>query len=182
MTTWMTLPNRGTKILQRDTTTSSSKNIASRTWLILTRTRSDCDGEQRLKLRKVKASLNVEANIVILRRSLLVGRLVYLLIIIIFLSLQVNFSYIEHGEQKNALVKLRLCKGCSLKLNFHSTKRKIKKEAKNKSSKKHKKHKKKHRRHSSSSSSDSESDTEQPTTSKLKEEPLVEDEKTEASF
>ncbi|KAI6180509.1 Protein FRA10AC1 [Aphelenchoides besseyi] len=40
---------------------------------------------------------------------------------------EVNFSYVEHGEHKNALVKLRLCKECSMKLNFYSQKKKIKK-------------------------------------------------------
>ncbi|CAD5216074.1 unnamed protein product [Bursaphelenchus okinawaensis] len=68
-------------------------------------------------------------------------------------SWEVNFSYEEHGEKKNALVKVRLCPECSLKLNFHSKKRKIKKEKVKK--KKHKKHKKKKRRHSDSEDSDS---------------------------
>lgn len=35
------------------------------------------------------------------------------------LSWEVNFSYAEHGEHKNALVKLRLCPKCSKKLNYH---------------------------------------------------------------
>ena len=34
-------------------------------------------------------------------------------------SWEVNFGYTEHAEKKNALVKLRLCPDCSLKLNFH---------------------------------------------------------------
>uniref|UniRef100_A0A670HSF5 FRA10A associated CGG repeat 1 n=1 Tax=Podarcis muralis TaxID=64176 RepID=A0A670HSF5_PODMU len=34
-------------------------------------------------------------------------------------SWEVNFGYVEHGEKKNALVKLRLCPECSYKLNFH---------------------------------------------------------------
>ncbi|ESO86559.1 hypothetical protein LOTGIDRAFT_129046, partial [Lottia gigantea] len=34
-------------------------------------------------------------------------------------SWEVNFGYIEHGEKKNALVKLRLCSDCSYKLNYH---------------------------------------------------------------
>ena len=37
---------------------------------------------------------------------------------------QVNFGYIESGEKKNALVKLRLCTDCSTMLNYHSKKRK----------------------------------------------------------
>ncbi|NXG59566.1 F10C1 protein, partial [Hemiprocne comata] len=34
-------------------------------------------------------------------------------------SWEVNFGYVEHGEKRNALVKLRLCPDCSYKLNFH---------------------------------------------------------------
>uniref|UniRef100_A0A182PRL7 Protein FRA10AC1 homolog n=1 Tax=Anopheles epiroticus TaxID=199890 RepID=A0A182PRL7_9DIPT len=41
-------------------------------------------------------------------------------------SWEVNFSYQEHGQKKNALVKLRLCPKCSDKLNYHSKKREIK--------------------------------------------------------
>lgn len=46
-------------------------------------------------------------------------------------SWEVNFAYKEHGEQRNALVKLRLCPGCSAKLNYRTQKRKAK-EAKRK--------------------------------------------------
>lgn len=42
-------------------------------------------------------------------------------------SWEVNFNYVERGERKNALVKLRLCEKCSKKLNHHSKKRLIKK-------------------------------------------------------
>lgn len=38
-------------------------------------------------------------------------------------SWEVNFGYVEHGEKKNALVKLRLCPECSIKLNYGSQKR-----------------------------------------------------------
>lgn len=41
-------------------------------------------------------------------------------------SWEVNFGYVEHGEKKNTLVKLRLCPACSEKLNFHTKKREIK--------------------------------------------------------
>ncbi|XP_029044413.1 protein FRA10AC1 homolog [Osmia bicornis bicornis] len=41
-------------------------------------------------------------------------------------SWEVNFGYIEHDEKKNALVKLRLCPECSIKLNYRSQKREIK--------------------------------------------------------
>lgn len=41
-------------------------------------------------------------------------------------SWEVNFGYIEHGEKKNALVKLRLCPECSTKLNYRSQKREVK--------------------------------------------------------
>lgn len=33
-------------------------------------------------------------------------------------SWEVNFAYVEVGEKKNALVKVRLCKDCSYKLNY----------------------------------------------------------------
>ena len=41
-------------------------------------------------------------------------------------SWEVNFSYAEHGEQKNCLVKLRLCPDCSRKLNHSKPRRKAK--------------------------------------------------------
>lgn len=41
-------------------------------------------------------------------------------------SWEVNFGYLEHGEKRNALVKLRLCPECSYKLNFHHRRREIK--------------------------------------------------------
>ena len=34
-------------------------------------------------------------------------------------SWEVTFNYVEHGAKKQALVKVRLCKECSVKLNFH---------------------------------------------------------------
>ncbi|XP_020281347.1 protein FRA10AC1 [Pseudomyrmex gracilis] len=42
-------------------------------------------------------------------------------------SWELNFGYVEHGEKKNALVKLRLCPECSIKLNYGSQKREVKK-------------------------------------------------------
>ncbi|CAH3035168.1 unnamed protein product [Porites lobata] len=33
-------------------------------------------------------------------------------------SWEVNFGYMEHGEKKNTLIKLRLCPDCSYKLNY----------------------------------------------------------------
>lgn len=41
-------------------------------------------------------------------------------------SWEVNFGYMERGEKKNALVKLRLCSECSIQLNYRSKKREIK--------------------------------------------------------
>ncbi|XP_012226714.1 protein FRA10AC1 homolog [Linepithema humile] len=41
-------------------------------------------------------------------------------------SWELNFGYEEHGEKKNALVKLRLCPECSVKLNYCSQKREVK--------------------------------------------------------
>ncbi|GAB5591327.1 hypothetical protein Unana1_06227 [Umbelopsis nana] len=38
-------------------------------------------------------------------------------------SWEVNFGYIENGEKKNELVKLRLCPSCSDKLNYKTQKR-----------------------------------------------------------
>ncbi|KAM4702847.1 protein FRA10AC1 homolog [Rhinophrynus dorsalis] len=40
-------------------------------------------------------------------------------------SWEVNFGYVEHGEKKNALVKLRLCPECSYRLNFHHRRREV---------------------------------------------------------
>lgn len=45
-------------------------------------------------------------------------------------SWEVNFGYVEHGEKKNALVKLRLCPDCSYKLNYHHKKKEIVKKSK----------------------------------------------------
>ncbi|KAG0261799.1 hypothetical protein BGZ95_004154 [Linnemannia exigua] len=36
-------------------------------------------------------------------------------------SWEINFGYLEQGEKKNALVKVRLCEKCSYKLNYKST-------------------------------------------------------------
>ncbi|KAK0173067.1 hypothetical protein PV328_006320 [Microctonus aethiopoides] len=41
-------------------------------------------------------------------------------------SWEVNFGYEEHGVKKNALVKLRLCPECSVKLNYRSQKKEVK--------------------------------------------------------
>ncbi|KAG5195877.1 hypothetical protein JEQ12_011513 [Ovis aries] len=41
-------------------------------------------------------------------------------------SWEVNFGYTEHGEKRNALVKLRLCQECSFKLNFHHRRKEVK--------------------------------------------------------
>ncbi|CAJ0952176.1 unnamed protein product, partial [Ranitomeya imitator] len=40
-------------------------------------------------------------------------------------SWEVNFGYVEHGEKRNALVKLRLCPECSYKLNFHHRRKEV---------------------------------------------------------
>ncbi|XP_056644316.1 protein FRA10AC1 homolog [Diorhabda sublineata] len=53
---------------------------------------------------------------------------------------EVNFGYVEHGEKKNALVKIRLCIDCSKKLNYHSKKKEIKRLKKKKSNCKKKDH------------------------------------------
>ena len=82
-------------------------------------------------------------------------------------SWEVNFGYVEQGQKKNALVKLRLCKECSRKLNYHH-KRKLWKKSVGKQEKRkesivgekrkhtHKKSKsKRHKQDKSRSSSDS---------------------------
>ncbi|XP_016296414.1 protein FRA10AC1-like [Sinocyclocheilus anshuiensis] len=85
-------------------------------------------------------------------------------------SWEVNFAYVEQGEKRNALVKLRLCPECSFKLNYHHKRKEVtvKKRRRSKenvdkslsktskSSKKHKrKHKKRRKEYSSSSSEES---------------------------
>ena len=79
-------------------------------------------------------------------------------------SWEVNFNYSEHGEKKQALVKVRLCEECSVKLNYHhkrklwkqkakkkdadgetrSAKKKHRREKKSKKEKKKHKHREKH--------------------------------------
>ncbi|XP_049615267.1 protein FRA10AC1 [Syngnathus scovelli] len=83
-------------------------------------------------------------------------------------SWEVNFAYVEHGDKRNALVKLRLCPECSFKLNYHhkrkevkakKTARKVQEENQEPSRKKKKtkKHKRKQRDRSTSPSSTEES-------------------------
>ena len=36
-----------------------------------------------------------------------------------------NFGYVEEGVKKNALVKVSVCKDCSLKLNFKKALKKV---------------------------------------------------------
>ncbi|XP_067225019.1 protein FRA10AC1 [Chanodichthys erythropterus] len=91
-------------------------------------------------------------------------------------SWEVNFAYVEHGEKRNALVKLRLCPECSYKLNYHHKRKEVTvkkrrrskenvdksliKKSKSSHSRKHKrkdkrKHKKRRKEYSSSSSEES---------------------------
>lgn len=72
-------------------------------------------------------------------------------------SWEVNFAYVEHGEKKNALVKLRLCPECSFKLNYHHKRKEVKAKTKkvsqeNQEPPQKKKKKKKKRKRSSSHS------------------------------
>lgn len=41
-------------------------------------------------------------------------------------SWEVNFAYVEQEEKKNALVKLRLCADCSVKLNYKTQRKEVK--------------------------------------------------------
>lgn len=89
-------------------------------------------------------------------------------------SWEVNFAYVEQGEKRNALVKLRLCPECSYKLNYHHKRKEVtakkrrrskenldvSKKSKSSKSRKNKrkdkrKHKKRRKEHSSSSSEES---------------------------
>lgn len=65
-------------------------------------------------------------------------------------SWEVNFTYVEHEQKKQALVKVRLCKECSGKLNYHHKRKPWKrkenekeKEGETSSKKRHKKKSKK---------------------------------------
>ncbi|KAL1476648.1 hypothetical protein MTO96_036357 [Rhipicephalus appendiculatus] len=49
---------------------------------------------------------------------------------------EVNFAYFENNEKKNALVKLRLCKECSFKLNYRFQRKELTKSATTKRKKK----------------------------------------------
>ncbi|MCJ8738295.1 hypothetical protein PDJAM_G00034020 [Pangasius djambal] len=68
-------------------------------------------------------------------------------------SWEVNFAYVEQGEKRNALVKLRLCPECSFKLNYHHKRKEVKvkkkrrpKENEDEPQAKKSKHKSKHKR------------------------------------
>ncbi|KAM9716114.1 protein FRA10AC1 [Menidia menidia] len=87
-------------------------------------------------------------------------------------SWEVNFAYVEHGEKRNALVKLRLCPECSFKLNYHHKRKEVKAKTKTKGgvsaenreppkkkTKRSKKHKYKYHKDPSTTSSTSESES-----------------------
>lgn len=93
---------------------------------------------------------------------------------------EVNFSYVEDNEKKNALVKCRLCFECSYKLNYHHKKKEVTRRKK-KAKKKKKKKSKSSSRDDTSSSSDSD-DKEQESLSakkKVEEKRKAEEEKLE---
>lgn len=69
-------------------------------------------------------------------------------------SWETDFSYVEENEKKNVLVKLRLCPGCSYKLNYHHKRKDVTKSKKSK--RKHKRSKSKRREDQTSSDSESE--------------------------
>eukprot|EP01083_Nonionella_stella_P085383 236775_1 len=85
-------------------------------------------------------------------------------------SFEMPFSYMEQGDQKHALIKLRLCPKCAYKLHYKKSKekeraqlKKRKKEKKKRKEKKSKKRRKKKRKMQSSedSSSSTESDSDE---------------------
>ncbi|KAJ8365687.1 hypothetical protein SKAU_G00145180 [Synaphobranchus kaupii] len=82
-------------------------------------------------------------------------------------SWEVNFAYVEQGEKRNALVKLRLCPECSYKLNYHHKRKEIKSKKRRRTDEnlgepesgqanesRHKKHKRRRKEHSSQRDSD----------------------------
>ncbi|XP_050091046.1 protein FRA10AC1 homolog [Anopheles aquasalis] len=85
-------------------------------------------------------------------------------------SWEVNFGYLEHGEKKNALVKLRLCPKCSDKLNYRSKKREVKRMKRRERKAKASKHKPRPRS-SSECSEEGNSPEQEPTTEEPSEEP-----------
>ena len=68
-------------------------------------------------------------------------------------SWEVNFGYVEQGEKKNALVKIRLCPECSVRLNMVKKVKKVSKKKKRRSSSR-KEGKRKRRRNVSSEERD----------------------------
>lgn len=50
-------------------------------------------------------------------------------------SWEVNFGYVEEGQKKNALVKVRLCPDCSYKLNYHHKRKEVTKKKEGSNSK-----------------------------------------------
>jgi protein FRA10AC1 len=70
-------------------------------------------------------------------------------------SWEVNFSYVEDGEKKNELVKVRLCPECSEKLNYKTKVRLAQTLKRKQEEEKTSKREKKSRRNSSASSSSS---------------------------
>ncbi|KAI1886872.1 hypothetical protein AGOR_G00200260 [Albula goreensis] len=82
-------------------------------------------------------------------------------------SWEVNFAYVEQGEKRNALVKLRLCPECSYKLNYHHKRKEVKSKKRRRTDEnqeelpsarckesRHKKHKRRRKEHSSPRDSD----------------------------
>ena len=61
-------------------------------------------------------------------------------------SWEVNFNYLEHGEKRQALVKVRLCEECSVKLNYHHQRKLWKREEKKLAEKSPKLKKSEHKR------------------------------------
>jgi len=73
-------------------------------------------------------------------------------------SYEMNFVYTEHGEKKEALVKLRLCPQCGVKLNYKKLKqreRELKKEAKAAKKEARRRDKKRRKKQQSTSASSS---------------------------
>nr|CAG4641313.1 EOG090X0H59 [Eulimnadia texana] len=93
---------------------------------------------------------------------------------------EVNFAYMEDGQKKNALVKLRLCPDCSYKLNYHHKKREVTRGKNKKKRKKEKKQKKRKKGKESRKESDESEESAGDQEDKNEEEKSTEEAKTAA--
>lgn len=110
----------------RDTTIDYLKNTALQILANIKRIYMQCVGEQKRRYFLEKGISSVGTNVVKIEKIFPAGRYIFSYSPYMpKLKYQVNFAYKEHGERRNALVKLRLCPKCADKLNYHTKKRLI---------------------------------------------------------